>query len=281
MKGKSDYAQLTDVRLHYVEQGEGPLVLLLHGFPDFHYSWRHQMPALAETGFRAVAPDLRGYNLSDKPNRVSDYTLDRLATDIAELIPRIGETSARVVGHDWGGVVGYAAAAWHPDLVERLVVLNAPHPDEYGRGLRNPRQLARSWYTGFFQVPGAPAVLRARNFTALRNAIKRSATPGAFTEEDLDAYVAAWAEPRAMESMLAYYRAGSRHVFSRRAALPVIEQPTLVIWGEKDQALESFFATPSVDLVADLTVERLAEATHWVHMDEPAQVNGALLDFLA
>ena len=273
--------QLTDVRLHYVEQGDGPLVLLLHGFPDFHYSWRHQLPALAEAGFRAVAPDLRGYNLSDKPGSVADYTLDRLATDVAELIPALGEGSARLVGHDWGGIVAYAAAAWHPDLIERLVVLNAPHIDDYGRGLRSPRQFRKSWYTGFFQMPGAPAVLRTRDFSGLRNALVGSSTPGAFTDEDLARYATAWSEPRAMESMLAYYRAGARRVFSRHSKLPTIERPTLVIWGENDRSMEDFFATPSPERVRDLTVEKLPGATHWVHMDEPQRVNELLLAFLA
>lgn len=281
MKRKDDYADLTEVRLHYVEEGDGPLVVLLHGFPDFWYSWRHQIGPLAEAGFRVVAPDMRGYNTSDKPRGVQNYSLDRLATDVVELVTSLGEQRAHVVGHDWGGLVAWAVAAWHPDVVERVVILNAPHPDEYRRGLTHPKQLAKSWYTGFFQLPGAPAALRARGFAALRKGLRATSTAGAFTDEDVERYVAAWSEPRALESQLAYYRAARRRTFGRGQRLPTAEAPVLVIWGERDRSLEPFFATPSEELAADVTTEMLPAATHWAHMDEPERVNRLLLDFLA
>ena len=278
---KEDYAQLTDVRLHYVEEGDGPLVVLLHGFPDFWYSWRHQIPALAESGYRVVAPDMRGYNLSDKPRGIGNYTLDRLATDVVELIVSLGQQTARVVGHDWGGVVAWATAGWHPDVVERLVVVNAPHPDDYSRGLKNPKQLAKSWYTGFFQVPGSPALLRARNFAALRSALTSSSNEGTFTEDDVARYIEAWSEPRTIESQLAYYRAGARRLTGNPGPIPTVTTPTLIVWGERDSALESFFATPPDDVAEDVTVKMLPDATHWAHMDEPDAVNEVLLAFLA
>lgn len=277
---KENYAQLTDVRLHYVEEGDGPLVVLLHGFPEFWYSWRHQIPALAESGYRVVAPDMRGYNLSDKPRGIGNYTLDRLATDVVELIVSLGEQSARVVGHDWGGVVAWATAGWHPDVVERLVVVNAPHPDDYSRGLKNPKQLAKSWYTGFFQVPGSPALLRARNFAALRSALTSSSNEGTFTEDDVARYIEVWSEPRAIESQLAYYRAGARRLTGNPGPIPTVTTPTLVVWGERDSALESLFATPPDDVAEDVTVKMLPDATHWAHMDEPDAVNEVLLAFL-
>ena len=275
----SRYAQLTDVRLHYVEEGEGPLVVLLHGFPDFWYSWRHQIPALVDAGYRVVAPDMRGYNLSDKPRPISEYSLDRLATDIVELIMALGEPGAFVVGHDWGGVVAWALAGWHPDVVNRLVIMNAPHQDDYRKGLKNPKQFLKSWYTGFFQLPGAPAVLRANNFAAFKKALRASSTPHAFSDEDVERYVEAWSEPRAVESMLAYYRAGSRRTFSRAEPV-VVDTETFVIWGRQDRSLEPFFATPSPELATNVTVEFLDDATHWVHMDEPERVNELLLGFL-
>lgn len=275
------YAQLTDVRLHHVDDGNGPLVLLLHGFPDFWYSWRHQIPGLVDAGYRVVAPDMRGYNLSDKPRGITNYTLDRLATDIVELTERLVANRATIVGHDWGGLVAWATAAWHPDLVERLVILNAPHPDDYSRGLRDPKQLMKSWYTGFFQLPGTPAILRRNDFAILRKALRGSSAPGAFTDEDLDRYVTAWSEPRAIESMLAYYRAAARRVFGRSERLPTVTCPVLVMWGERDRALEPLFATPPVELAADVQVTLFPEATHWIHLDEPDRVTGSLLDFLA
>ena len=278
---RDGYADLSDVRLHYVEEGDGPLVVLLHGFPDFWYSWRHQLPALAANGFRAVAPDMRGYNLSDKPRPISEYSLDRLSTDIVEFISFLGEPNARLVGHDWGGVVAWATAAWHPDAVDRLAILNAPHPDHYARGLRNPKQLAKSWYAGFFQLPGAPAVLRANNFAALRRALRSSSSEGAFSDEDIEAYVTSWSEPRAIESQLAYYRAGARRTFRNVQPLPPVDAPVLVVWGDRDRAMVDLFATPPQHLAPRLRVERLRDATHWVHLDMPDVVNERLLDFFA
>ncbi len=275
------FVDLTDVRLHYVEAGDGPLVVLLHGFPDFWYSWRHQIPALAEAGFRVIAPDMRGYNLSDKPRGTRHYSLDRLATDVVELIAALGEERASVVGHDWGGVVAWAAAAWHPDAVDKLAILNAPHPDDYRRGLAHPKQFLKSWYTAFFQLPGAPAALKARDFSALKKALSGTATPRAFTGDDLARYREAWSEPRAIDCGLAYYRAATRWTFGRNTGLPTVRGPVLIIWGERDASLEPLFATPPRELVQDLRVEVLADATHWVHMDDPEQVNQLLLDFLA
>src|SRR5579875_4028836 len=149
-------AALSEVRLHYVEAGEGPLVVLLHGFPDFWYGWRHQIPALARAGFRVVAPDLRGYNLSSRPEGVQAYTVRRLAADVRELIAERGESQADIAGHDWGAIVAWALAAWHPDAVRRLAILNVPHPRRMAEGLRTWRQLRRSWYTIFFQLPLIP-----------------------------------------------------------------------------------------------------------------------------
>lgn len=276
-----DFVQLTDVRLHYVQDGSGPLVVLLHGFPDFWYSWRHQVPALAGAGFNVVAPDMRGYNLSDKPNKITEYSLDRLATDVVELIAALGEPHAHIVGHDWGGVVAWAVAAWHPDVVDRTVVLNAPHMDQYRRALANPKQLAKSWYTGFFQLPGAPVLLKARDFAPLKRALRATSTERAFSDEDLARYVESWSQPRALQSQLAYYRAGSRRTFGRVDPLPVVENPVLIIWGERDRSLESFFANPGEERATNVTVELLPDATHWVHLDEPERVNGLLLDFLS
>lgn len=276
---KDDYVQLTDVRLHYVQDGAGPLVVLLHGWPEFWYSWRHQIPALVGAGFNVVAPDMRGYNLSDKPGKIAEYSLDRLATDVVELITALGEPRAHIAGHDWGGVVAWAVAAWHPDIVDRTVILNAPHIDQYRRALAHPKQLAKSWYTGLFQLPGAPALLKARAFAPLKRALRATSTERAFSDEDLDRYVESWSQPRALQSQLAYYRAGSRRTFGRVDPLPVVETPVLVIWGERDRTLEPVFADVG-NRATNVRVERLRDATHWVHLDEPERVNELLLDFL-
>jgi pimeloyl-ACP methyl ester carboxylesterase len=185
------------IRLHLVEMGSGPLVLLLHGFPEFWYAWRFVIPRLAAAGFRVAAPDLRGYGLSERPRGTRRYTLDELSADVAGLVRALGEERAAVVGHDWGGVVAFAAAERHADVVDRLVVVNAPHPRAMRRELRNPDQLRRSWYAGFFQLPWIPeAVLRAGRFALLRRVLRTGPhRRGAVTDEDERRYVEAWSAP--------------------------------------------------------------------------------------
>ena len=277
------HADLGDVRLHYVEAGEGPLVLLLHGFPQFWYEWRHQIPALVGAGFRVVAPDMRGYNLSDKPPGVRAYRLGLLARDVERLILACGERTADVVGHDWGAIVAWIAAMHHPGRVGRLAILNVPHPARLLDGLLSPGQLLRSSYMFFFQIPRLPEeVIRAGDFALLRSALRRDPErPGAFTAEDIERYVGAMARPGALTATLNYYRALLRNPGEMRALLKRIEAPVLVIWGERDRLLSRRLAEPPRLWVPNLLgVERLPDASHWVAEDRPLQVNALLLDFL-
>jgi pimeloyl-ACP methyl ester carboxylesterase len=274
------YADLSDLRLHYVEAGEGPLVVLLHGFPDFSYGWRHQISALAAAGFRVVAPDLRGYNLSARPHAVSAYALDRLAGDVRDLIAERGETRAHVAGHDWGAMVAWATAAWHPEAVQRLAILNVPHPQRMAEGLRTRAQLRRSWYIFAFQLPWLPErVLRGAGFRALREAIELDAPPGALNPGDVERYVEAWRRPGALRGMVNYYRAAGRAFGGR---LPPIAAPTLVIWGERDRYLGAELAEPHRRDVPNLhQVVRLPGSSHWVMRDEPERVSTLLAEFFA
>ncbi len=187
-------------------------MVLLHGFPEFWYAWRHQIPALAAAGYRVLAPDLPGYITSDKPPRVRDCRPRVLAQKVAELIVALGAASAAVAGHDWGGGLAWLLAMHHPERVQRLIVLNAPHPIRFLKGLRSPRQLRRSWYILAFQLPWLPErLVAARDFEALRRALRRQPTrPGAFTTQDIDRYVAAAAQPGAMRAAINYYRATFR-----------------------------------------------------------------------
>ena len=283
VKLKHRYADLGDVRLHYVEAGEGPLVLLLHGFPQFWYEWRHQIPALAETGFRVVAPDMRGYNLSDKPPGVGAYRVQVLVRDMERLILACGEQTAAVVGHNWGAIVAWFAAMRYPERVGRLAILNVPHPARFMDGLLSPQQLLRSSYVFFFQIPWLPEeVIRAGNFTLLRSVLRRDPVrPGALTAEDIERYTEAMARPGVLTATLNYYRALLRHPRDTQALLGRIEAPVLVIWGEKDRALSRWLADPPLPWVPNLLrVERLPEASHWVAEDRPREVNALLLDFL-
>ena len=277
---REGYAQVgDDVTLHYVEAGEGSLVLLLHGFPAFWYSWREQIAPLANAGFRVVAPDLRGYNLSSKPGEFTDYTADKPAADIRGLIHALGSESATVIGHDWGGSVAWTLAMNNPEVVDRLVILNAAHPRKLNEGLKNPRQLLRSWYFFYFQFPGSPERRAARDNWKFFKGFLRDAQP-AYTLQELDQYTAAWSQPGAAKGMIDYYRAAVR-LGSKQKVLP-ISAPTLVIWGQGDRYLGADLAEPHKEDVPNLVrVERLPNASHWVHHDEAERVNELLIDFLA
>ena len=275
------YVESNGVRLHYVEAGEGPVVVLLHGFPEFWYSWRHQIPALAGAGHRVVAPDLRGYNLSDKPTRWRAYDTDLLAADIAGLIRGLGVERADVVGHDWGAAVAYEVAMHHPDVVRRLGILNVPHPARMLEGFRTLRQLRKSWYMFFFQIPRLPERLMARDRYSVVSQLLRADSEKAFTDEDLERYVEAWSQTGAMTGMLNYYRAALRRSPNGvLAGMKPIAAPTLVIWGMLDRHLGSELAVPAQEWVPDVRVERIFDATHWVQHDTPERVNELLIEFL-
>jgi epoxide hydrolase 4 len=271
------------VRLHYVEAGEGPLVLLLHGFPEFWYSWRHQIPALAEAGFHVVAPDLRGYNLSDKPEGVESYRIERLVEDAAGLVHHFGARRAAIVGHDWGGIVAWFCGMLQPRIVERLVILNAPHPAAYERELFRSTQGLRSWYAGFFQLPILPeTALRARDFAAVEHVLRTEPVRrDAFSDDDIRLYKEALAQPGALNATVNYYRAALRY---RPALSPEdehrIEAPTMLVWGERDPYLVESLTRNLEHWVPRIRVERLHDVSHWVQVDAPVRVNQLLLDFL-
>jgi pimeloyl-ACP methyl ester carboxylesterase len=272
-----------EVRLHAVEAGEGPLVVLLHGFPEFWWSWRHQIPALAKAGFHVVAPDLRGYNLSDRPRRVRDYHLSKLLADVAGVIRATGEKRAHVVGHDWGGGIAYSFAMAHPELLHRLAILNAPHAVTFEEALlRSPRQMLKSWYIFFFQIPGVPErFIRAHDYENLRRSL-RSGRSASVPESEIQPYVDAAKRAEGLFGGIHYYRAMLRGVMGGSMPKPaVIDAPVLVIWGQKDTFLGEDLATPKKRWVPDVRVEKLPDASHWVQVDAPDQVSALLTSFLS
>jgi pimeloyl-ACP methyl ester carboxylesterase len=260
--------------------GDGPLTVLLHGFLETWWGWRHQIGPLAAAGLRVVAPDQRGYGLSSRPDGIEAYHLDRLAEDVIGLADALGCERLRLVGHDWGGLVAWWAASRFPDRIERAAILNAPHPDVFGAyARRHPSQALRSFYVGFFQLPGLPeALLRAGDCAALRRALTASSRPGAFSAHDLDLYAAAWRRPGAITAMLNWYRALR---LPREPAPEPIRPPVLVLWGERDTALERGLAAESLRLCAQGSVRYFPQATHWLQHEEPEAVNAALIGFLA
>ncbi len=281
---KHHFIETNNIRLHCVVQGEGELVILLHGFPEFWYSWRHQIPALAKH-FKVVVPDLRGYNDSDKPK--GGYDLDTLSADIGGLVQSLGYLKAHIVGHDWGGAIAWNLAQKFPNLLDRLAVLNAPHPHRLMQELGgNLDQLRRSWYLLAFQIPALPEWLIQQN---LPNIVKtlfqdQAVRKGAFTQRDTELYQAALEKPGALSAVLGSYR----QLLSPqtwlanwgRSPLP-ITVPTLVLWGEDD-----VFFTPKLmegmDLLvaAPLQLKLLSHCGHWVQQEAPQTVNRELLNFL-
>ncbi|WP_302081796.1 alpha/beta fold hydrolase [Salinibaculum rarum] len=300
---RHETAYLSDVDLHYVTvdanqeavdhpTGDAPLVVLLHGFPEFWYAWRHQLDAIADAGYRVVAPDLRGYNRSGKPDGVDSYAPERLVGDVRELVEHLGYAQADVVGHDWGGAIAWETAIREPDLVRRLAVLNAPHPGAYQRLLtESPEQLLKSWYVFFFQVPWLPErMLQVDDYRIVEEMLTETAAPGSFTERDVQRYKDAMARSGDLSGPVNYYRAIARENAREQliAFLPdavtrdtTVDVPTLVIWGEQDQALSVDLLDDLDEWVSDLRIQRLPDASHWVQSDAPDEVNELLVEFLA
>jgi epoxide hydrolase 4 len=278
------FVETNNIRLHCVVQGEGELVVLLHGFPEFWYSWRHQIPALSKH-FKVVVPDLRGYNDSDKPD--SGYDIDTLTADVEGLIHSLGYLKAHVVGHDWGGIIAWHFAQKFPNLLDRLAILNAPHPERMKQEfLGNFDQLRRSWYVLAFQVPGIPEWLIQRNLSSfVKNLLQGQAVrKGAFTTRDTEMYQAALEKPGALTAAIKYYRSllSPQAWLSNWSKQPkLITSPTLVLWGEEDQFLSTKL-TEGIDrlITAPLRLKLLPQCGHWIQQEAPQTVNRELLDFL-
>lgn len=289
---KHDYADVNGIRLHYVKAGQGKLILFVHGFPEFWYAWKDQ---LAEFGrdHLAVAPDMRGYNLSSKPEGIEHYEISHMVADLRALAKSLGHERFTLVAHDWGGGVAWSLAIRHPECLEKLIIINSPHPATFERELaNNPAQQAASQYTIFFRSSKAEAALSANNYAALVDTVMTAGLKkGHFTEADKEAYIAAWSQPGALTGSLNWYRAARigpptaadpvARSFERDRGTNAVNVPTLVIWGEKDKALVRENLDGLEQYVPDLTVRRIPDGTHWVVHEQPAVVAGYIREFLA
>ena len=280
---KHDYAEVNGVRLHYVSAGEGPLILFIHGFPEFWYEWKEQLKEFS-TDHQAVAFDMRGYNLSSKPESLDEYQMPKFIGDIAGLIKHLGKQKAVIVAHDWGGAIAWAFASVHPELTEKLVIINAPHPTIFGRELReNPEQQAASSYMNLFRSADAERALSENNYENLvRGVLGELLAKGHFTEADKKAYIEAWSRPGALTGGLNYYRAaGLGPNPAGPAPAPMhVKTPTLVIWGEKDRAILTSSLKGLEEYVSDLTIKRIPDGSHWVIHEKPALINTYIREFL-
>ncbi len=268
------------IDVHTVAGGDGPLVVLLHGFPECWYTWHGQLETLVDAGYRVVVPDQRGYNLSEKPQSVRAYRLPDLARDVVDLVATEGRTSAHVVGHDWGGVVAWHLALRRPEVVDSLAVVNAPHPTVYRQHLlTNPEQLRRSWYAGAFQLPWLPErLLRRSDFALLERAVRGTAAPGTYIDETMSYYRRAWERPGTLTAMLNWYRAVLRYppTYPERR----VRVPTLVCWGDADVALVPELAIDSYHSCSDARLEFLPGASHWVPHERPERTTALLCGHL-
>jgi epoxide hydrolase 4 len=269
------------VTLHVVEAGDpgAPPVLLLHGFPEFWWAWRHQIGPLADAGRHVVVPDLRGYNKSDAPPEISAYGLDTLAADVAALADRHGG-QVDLVGHDWGAVIGWWVAARYPDRVRRVVLMDGPHPDVWAKqAVKHPTQALKSTYVAFFQLPWVPeATLGSFDFAGLRAMVKGSAHPDTFEPGALDRYVEAWSHPGSLTAMLNYYRALRERRSGPHPAR--LTPPTLILWAGDDRFLERHVAEAGLALCDDGRLDFIEGASHWLHIERAAEVNARILAFL-
>jgi pimeloyl-ACP methyl ester carboxylesterase len=275
-----DCIHTNGINLHYVTQGEGPLIVFLHGFPDFWYSWRHQIPEFAKD-YKVVAPDLRGYNDSDKPASKEAYTMPEFIADIKGLIEGLGYQQCILVGHDWGGIIAWNFAYAHPEMLSQLVILNAPHVAKFAEGLMLPQQLLRSWYIFFFQVPFLPEMLlQFDDFKAIETAFAAlKNNPNIFTEADLNFYKDAFAKRGALTAAINYYRNFFQpELLSRKWS--ILEIPTLMIWGEQDKALGKELSYGTEQYVKDFRIRYIPESSHWVQQQYPDLVNQHIREFL-
>jgi pimeloyl-ACP methyl ester carboxylesterase len=275
-----EYITTNGVKLHYVTQGEGPLMLMLHGFPEFWYSWRHQIPEFAKD-YKVVALDLRGYNESDKPPQQSAYGMSEFIKDVEGVITGLGYDRCVLVGHDWGGMIAWFFAYAHPEMLERLILLNIPHPAKFAEGLRTPQQILRSSYALFFQLPVLPELLiQWSDYKALESGFKGMAVnKNAFTPADIQVYKDAASRPGALTAMLNYYR--NAFPMMLRDDWSVLQVPTLMIWGEEDTALGKELTYGTQAYVRDFQIRYIPNCSHWVQQEQPQLVNQYIRDFLA
>lgn len=280
--------ETNNIKLHVLTDGSeaSPSVVLLHGFPEFHYGWRKQIPALVNAGFRVIVPDQRGYNLSDKPKGISSYDVDILAKDIIGLLDHFGIEKTYLAGHDWGAVVAWTLGLSYPERFKKLAILNVPHPDVMTRFvLENAEQRKKSWYVFFFQIPFfVEWILRRNNFRDLARMLVGSGRKSTFSADDLAEYKKAWSQPGTLTGMVNWYRAVFWRSFKyaiQRKNIPArrVKIPTLMLWGKRDVALSHEMVEPSIALCDQGEAVFFEKATHWVQHDEADEVNKRLIQF--
>ena len=291
---QSNYADVNGIRLHYISVGRGKLIMFVHGFPEFWGEWENQLVEFGKD-YQAVALDMRGYNLSSKPDDVEAYQAKHLIEDLRALAEHLGHQKFILVAHDWGGAVAWAAAMRYPDWVEKLVIINSPHPAVFARELlNNPEQQAASQYMLLFRSAKAEQILSENNYAGLMAMVTQFGSKWDMPEEIRLKYIEAWSRPGALTGGLNYYRvsplypptspedeAKIKSILDLPPEMFAVKVPTLVIWGEQDRALLTGNLDGLEDYVENLTVKRIPDGSHWVSHEQPDRVNALIRDFLS
>jgi pimeloyl-ACP methyl ester carboxylesterase len=275
-----DKIDTNGLKLHYVTEGEGDLMLFLHGFPEFWYSWWHQISEFAKD-YKVVAIDLRGYNDSDKPQAQSAYVMTEFVEDVKGVIEGLGYGRCILVGHDWGGAIAWSFSHAYPELVSRLIVMNIPHPAKFAAGLKTLQQMLKSWYIAFFQIPFLPELLiQLDDYRLIEEAFRGMAIDqSAFTDEDIEEYKNAFAKRGVLISVINYYR-NLPDYLSKEQVWDILTMPTLLIWGEEDKALGKELTYGTEKYVQDLRIRYIPNCSHWVQQEQPQLVNQLMREFL-
>ena len=290
---QSQYAEVNGIRLHYVSIGEGKLIMFVHGFPEFWYAWENQLIEFGQD-YQAVAPDMRGFNLSSKPAEIEKYQVNDLIEDLRALAEHLGHKNCIMVAHDWGGAVAWAAAMRHPEMLEKLIIVNSPHPAVFARELlNNPDQQKASQYMLMLRSAEAERVLSENNFATLMDVLVQFGSKWEMSEDKRSKYIEAWSQPGALTGSLNYYRGSPlyppvskndeeliKSILNLPKEMFEVKVPTLVIWGEQDQALLTGNLEGLEEYIEDLTVKRIPDGTHWVIHEQPELVNSLIRDFI-
>ena len=290
---RSQYAAVNGIQLHYVVDGHGPLIMFVHGFPEFWFGWEKQLVEFGKH-YQVVAPDMRGYNLSEKPANVEDYHVKYLIEDLRALAEYLGHQKIIMVAHDWGGAVAWSAAIRHPELVEKLIIINSPHPAVFARELlSNPDQQKASQYMLMLRSAEAEGILSENGYARLMSILTYFGSKWELSEEHRLRYIDAWSQPGALTGSLNYYRASPLYppisendeeqigsILNLPKEMFEVNVPTLVIWGEQDRALLTGNLDGLEEYIEDLTVKRIPDGTHWVIHEQPEEVNVLIRDFI-
>ena len=290
---QSQFTEVNGIRLHYASVGRGKLIMFVHGFPEFWFAWEKQLKEFGKD-YQAVAPDMRGYNLSSKPSTVEEYHVKDLIEDLKALAKYLGHEKMIMVAHDWGGAVAWSAAMRYPELLEKLIIINAPHPAVFARELlNNPDQQTASQYMLMLRSAKAQRVLSENNYTRLADVLVQFGSKWEMTDEKRQKYIEAWSQPGALTGSLNYYRASPLYpptsksdeeqvssILNLPKEMFAVKMPTLVIWGEEDRALLTGNLDGLEEYVEDLTVKRIPDGTHWVVHEQPELINSLIRDFI-